>query len=1001
MIPPVHRSQAPTRRHTTSRQRVIVATTAAAALTVTPLAALPAVAASGPANPTAPLERPTAPGGTGLPNGVPDAALAPEPTLPKASGWDFSETFARTSGTGRYDDGAYLWTDWLYDDTGTGNFTYDDPESTGSNGADIFRAAIAADDSFTYWRIDWNTLIDPEVPIAAWTFDTDRDTTTGVEDWPAAAGASSPGIDTSLVVSSRGAWVTDLQSGEEIDVVSEGGQITVDADARSFVVAVPRDVLPADGSWTTRLASGLADSTGTAFAPAPQSGEGTRIYNASFRDMEDEPHLVGDYSSAATHWNNGRQSELLADGDLSDFALDLDWSAIDARESTAEAAPTGYSTRWFVSSVELAQGMDAEARKSPGPGLLPASFWGRVQPYTVYVPTTYSADEPAPLTILLHGGDSNHNAFLGSRKDELYGPMCEERGSICVSPLGRGLSTWYINHAELDVWEVWNRTAETFTLDSESTVVGGHSMGGVGSTRLLTNYPDVFAGAVIASGAGYYNAAGQRDREGAPGRVENLGHVNTFIDSGSEDIALANTRVWDAELEDAGVPYQANYYEGADHGAFGWLGWSDAARYLSGMTRTTDPADIVYRWEPGDDRPDLGLETDGAYWLTGLDPRDDSARWSRATATSGVLDTTEFAPVHTDTMQTIDGWTVNVREQQRVAQGDRAPRNEVDLNAENVATMAVDLDRAQLDRSAPGTVRVATDGETELTLARGEDTVTLGLDGGDHELTNPSEPDHVEAAAADGAVLLSWPASASPLPDVTYTVRNADGAAICTTSATMCTIEGLTNGEEYSFSVSAANVVGSSAGAVSPGVTPGAALVFSDNAPGSAFYAPVQWMATHGISTGYTDGTFRKGNDVTRAETTAFLHRYIKPDFTAPDTSPFDDLNPGSNHYEAITWAATEQITLGYQNGTFQPHRPVTRGEFATFLYRLATPEHNAPQTSPFDDLPTTNHHYEAITWLASQGITIGDTHGHFNAADPVTRGEISAFLQRYDNTQR
>ncbi|XKH53554.1 calcineurin-like phosphoesterase C-terminal domain-containing protein [Citricoccus nitrophenolicus] len=179
------------------------------------------------------------------------------------------------------------------------------------------------------------------------------------------------------------------------------------------------------------------------------------------------------------------------------------------------------------------------------------------------------------------------------------------------------------------------------------------------------------------------------------------------------------------------------------------------------------------------------------------------------------------------------------------------------------------------------------------------------------------------------------------------------------------------------------------------------AVEFSDNEPGSAFYAPVQWMATNNISTGYTDGTFRKGRDVTRGETTAFLHRYIKPDFTAPATSPFEDITDTGSFYEPITWAAAEEITLGYADGTFQPHRAVTRGEFATFLYRLDAPEHTAPEDSPFEDLPTTSNHYEAITWLASQGITIGDTHGHFNEADPVTRGEISAFLQRYDdNTQ-
>src|SRR5690606_3739671 len=141
-------------------------------------------------------------------------------------------------------------------------------------------------------------------------------------------------------------------------------------------------------------------------------------------------------------------------------------------------------------------------RRSPGPAVLPATFWGAVQPYTVYVPTTYTPEQPAPLTILLHGGDSNHNGFLGHRKDDVYQPMCEERGSICVTPLARGLSSWYINHAALGVWETWNRVASAYSIDPDRTVIGGFSMGGVGATHFLTNHPDLFAAGVLVSGAG-------------------------------------------------------------------------------------------------------------------------------------------------------------------------------------------------------------------------------------------------------------------------------------------------------------------------------------------------------------------------------------------------------------------------------------------------------------------------------------------------------------------
>ncbi|MFC7401145.1 esterase-like activity of phytase family protein [Citricoccus sp. GCM10030269] len=172
---------------------------------------------------------------------------------------------------------------------------------------------------------------------------------------------------------------------------------------------------------------------------------------------------------------------------------------------------------------------------------------------------------------------------------------------------------------------------------------------------------------------------------------------------------------------------------------------------------------------------------------------------------------------------------------------------------------------------------------------------------------------------------------------------------------------------------------------------------FSDNEPGSAFYAPVQWMAANGISVGYADGTFKKTQDVTRGETTAFLYRYVKPEFAAPSESPFSDLNAGGAYYRPVSWAAQEQMTAGFADGTFKSSRAVTRGEFAAFLYRLADPEHVAPGQSPFGDLNAGGANYEAITWLASEGITVGDTQGDFHQSDEITRAEISAFMQRFD----
>lgn len=173
---------------------------------------------------------------------------------------------------------------------------------------------------------------------------------------------------------------------------------------------------------------------------------------------------------------------------------------------------------------------------------------------------------------------------------------------------------------------------------------------------------------------------------------------------------------------------------------------------------------------------------------------------------------------------------------------------------------------------------------------------------------------------------------------------------------------------------------------------------FSDNAPGSQFYSAIRWMQCAGLTTGYTDGTYQKHQDINRGETVTLIHRYVDAEGTAPAESPFEDVSSDQYFYGPITWAASEGVANGYTDGTFRPYRPVTRGEFASFLYRTVDPEHTATAASEFEDVSTASAHYEAITWLTAESITSGYRDGTFRPTQPVTRGEVAAFLYRYQH---
>ena len=159
----------------------------------------------------------------GMPEGVPPAARRPEPQLPAPANWPFGEDFPRTWGAGRLAGGALFWTDFLYDDHGAtglpvgdlkiqapprGTYVYPDGPAA-RNGADIFRVGIGLTETHTWWRVDWNTLLDASVPIALFALDTGPARTAAAE-WPAGAGVRSEGIDMALFVSGRGAALIDL-----------------------------------------------------------------------------------------------------------------------------------------------------------------------------------------------------------------------------------------------------------------------------------------------------------------------------------------------------------------------------------------------------------------------------------------------------------------------------------------------------------------------------------------------------------------------------------------------------------------------------------------------------------------------------------------------------------------------------------------------------------------------------------------------------------------------
>src|SRR5947209_2437173 len=198
-------------------------------------------------------------------------------------------------------------------------------------------------------------------------------------------------------------------------------------------------------------------------------------------------------------WRDEQQAQALSlGGDVSQFSAPLDWSALADQRTTPEPMPKGYSNRWYVSSLDLGQGVVGESNNEYQGDLRP-NFLGRMQPYSVYVPKSYDPAKPAPLTWLLHSLGEQHNQY-GGLNPTLLQQACDGRNSICATTMGRGPDGWYYDEAEVDFWEVWHQLAATYTLDPDRTVLSGFSMGGWGTYKLGLTYPSLFAKALPMAG---------------------------------------------------------------------------------------------------------------------------------------------------------------------------------------------------------------------------------------------------------------------------------------------------------------------------------------------------------------------------------------------------------------------------------------------------------------------------------------------------------------------
>lgn len=107
---------------------------------------------------------------------------------------------------------------------------------------------------------------------------------------------------------------------------------------------------------------------------------------------------------------------------------------------------------------------------------------------------------------------------------------------------------------------------------------------------------------------------------------------------------------------------------------------------------------------------------------------------------------------------------------------------------------------------------------------------------------------------------------------------------------------------------------------------------FSDVPKGCWAANYIGYMQQFGIITGYSDGSFRPDAPVTRAEFAAIASRFEK---LTEGSKSFTDVPDTYWAARYINFAATRGWVTGYSDGTFKPENTITRAEVAAVTCRL------------------------------------------------------------------
>ncbi len=181
-------------------------------------------------------------------------------------------------------------------------------------------------------------------------------------------------------------------------------------------------------------------------------------------------------------------------------------------------------------------------------------------------------------------------------------------------------------------------------------------------------------------------------------------------------------------------------------------------------------------------------------------------------------------------------------------------------------------------------------------------------------------------------------------------------------------------------------------------------MSFSDVTETDWYYAFVHCLYCHGIIGGYSDGTFRPNNEITRGQIAKIVAMAAGFDDVVSEQS-FEDVSPASTFYPWIGQLYMHGVISGYACGGpgepcgaasmpyFRPGGQATRGQMAKIVVMAAVLPVNTGGGPHFSDVAEGSTFYDYVETMYNAGAINGYPDGTFHPSSNVTRAQAAKMV--------